>query len=962
MSGPKIMVVDDNAATRRMVRTALARNGHDVIEAADGRSARELMRRERPRVVLQDLMLPDTDGFQLVGELRELGPEASILAFSGFVSKLDEARISRVGFDDIIPKPIAPSRLVPLIEAHLPAPIAAGEKFGAGRRLVVADDDPLQLKLAVFRLGRLGFEVESVSDGLSALEAMRKCRPDAVVSDVMMPNLDGFGLAMALRQDPELRDVPLLLVTSSYVEPSDRDLARRAGANDLVVRTPDLGELIELLRAAFTGKGSMPVVVPSPLDELERERNRRVMRQLERQVMLNTGLARRASVLASELIVLAGLADTVLKHRDVDVALDEALATCFDAGGVAVGALYLLEAGGGLRVRALGSDPAWQASPELATLFGHEAWLRELIAAGRSLHVPSPEAPRELAEELLERCAGKAVQVVTIAAAGRPLGALLMVARGRELEPEDWRAFALGLATQIGQVLALARAYGEREAAERRAAEHAALLAAVVDAAPDVILQVGVDGVIQFANRHVRGQAPAEIVGKSFFAQLPAEQGAAIREIFDRVVATGEPGGYETQGTTPDGSHGWYQVRLGAARADGRVVAVVVVARDISEAKRTEMQLMLADRMASVGTLAAGVAHEINNPLASVIANLDMGIDDVNQLGQRMQLPPDLVEVLGDARTSADRVREIVYDLKLFSRAQEDTRGAVDVEHVLDSTVRMAWNELRHRAKVIKAYGKVPRVDANESRLGQVFLNLIVNAAQAIPEGSRERNEIRISTLVRGDRVVVAIADTGSGIPEHVRPRLFTPFFTTKPIGVGTGLGLAISHRIVAGLGGTIELDSTIGKGSEFRVVLPVTSGALPAITQKVPTAVAATRRGNLLIVDDDETLAHAMRRFLSAEHEVIAVTSARAALDLLEQGRRFDVILCDVMMPQITGVDFHGRVAALDPRLAERIVFATGGAFTQTAREFLDRVTNRRIEKPFDMKALRALVNQLVV
>ena len=155
----KIMVVDDNAATRRMVRNALMRNGHDVIEAADGETALALMKSEQPRLILQDLMLPDADGFELVGELRRLarGTDVSILAFSGFVSDLEEARISKVGFDDIISKPIAPARLVPLIEAHLPGPPPVAAQFGRGRRLIIADDDPMQLKLAMFRLSRLGF-------------------------------------------------------------------------------------------------------------------------------------------------------------------------------------------------------------------------------------------------------------------------------------------------------------------------------------------------------------------------------------------------------------------------------------------------------------------------------------------------------------------------------------------------------------------------------------------------------------------------------------------------------------------------------------------------------------------------------------------------------------------------------------------------------------------------------------
>jgi CheY-like chemotaxis protein len=296
-----VMIVDDNAATRRMVKNALARHGYRVVEAADGATARKLMVSEHPRVVLQDLVLPDTDGFTLVGELRKLSTtDVTILAFSGFVSKLDEARISAVGFDYIIPKPIAPSALVPLVEAHFPAPAATSERFGQGRRVVVADDDPLQLKLASFRLGRLGFEIETVPDGAAALAAIRRRRPDAVVSDVMMPELDGFGLAMALRQDPELASLPLVLVTSSYVEPSDRELAKRAGANELVVRTPELAEVIEHLRTTLSSSAPATTMEAAAVPELERERNRRVFRQLERQVLLNTGLAKRCSALASE--------------------------------------------------------------------------------------------------------------------------------------------------------------------------------------------------------------------------------------------------------------------------------------------------------------------------------------------------------------------------------------------------------------------------------------------------------------------------------------------------------------------------------------------------------------------------------------------------------------------------------------------------------------------------------------
>jgi CheY-like chemotaxis protein len=324
-------------------------------------------------------------------------------------------------------------------------------------------------------------------------------------------------------------------------------------------------------------------------------------------------------------------------------------------------------------------------------------------------------------------------------------------------------------------------------------------------------------------------------------------------------------------------------------------------------------------------------------------------------------LPADLVDELEDARIAADRVREIVRDLKIFSRAEEERHGPVDVEHVLESTLRMAWNELRHRAKVEKNYGNVPAVDANDSRLGQVFLNLVINAAQAIPPGNYEANRIRVSTRFdeATKRVVVAIGDTGAGIPEDVRPRLFTPFFTTKPVGVGTGLGLAISHRIITQFGGTMTYDSEVGKGTEFRVSLPVAGTTRqPATSGNIP--IAAVRRGSILVIDDEEPLATAVKRYLSNEHDVTTALSARAALDLLRAGNRYDVILCDLMMPEITGMDLYAEMGLLAPEQVERIVFVTGGAFTARAREFLESVPNARVEKPIDFQNLKLLLRNL--
>jgi len=256
----------------------------------------------------------------------------------------------------------------------------------------------------------------------------------------------------------------------------------------------------------------------------------------------------------------------------------------------------------------------------------------------------------------------------------------------------------------------------------------------------------------------------------------------------------------------------------------------------------------------------------------------------------------------------------------------------------------------------------VPPVLANGARLGQVFLNLLINAAQAIPEGQVEKNEIRVVT--RSDdlgRAIVEVRDSGSGISPDVVGRIFDPFFTTKPIGIGTGLGLSICRSIVTALGGVIAVESQVNKGTVFRVTLPSAPEAKD--DGDLPSSGRANqgRRGRVLVVDDERAIGQSIRRILMSEHEVVVFTRAQHARDLIAQGDRFDVILCDLMMPEMTGMDLHASLVAMAPDQAERIVLLTGGAFTSTARHFLESVPNLRIEKPFDSANLRAIIRSLV-
>jgi signal transduction histidine kinase len=382
--------------------------------------------------------------------------------------------------------------------------------------------------------------------------------------------------------------------------------------------------------------------------------------------------------------------------------------------------------------------------------------------------------------------------------------------------------------------------------------------------------------------------------------------------------------------------------------------------------KEIQAQLVISERMASMGVLAAGVAHEINNPLACVIANLELAesylVAQAAKLGLSAEVG-DLLDELNDARDASKRIQNIVRDLKVFSRPEEDKGGPVDIQRVMESTLRMAGNEIRHRARLVTNYGNTPPVHASESRLGQVFLNLVVNAAQAIAEGHAASNEIRISTFTDSDgNCVIEIADTGSGMTPDVQARIFTTFFTTKPIGVGTGLGLSICHSIVTGFGGTIEVRSEPRKGTTFRIALPPACGEVPEAAPPLVLDVAAPRRGKILLIDDEPMVTKALLRTLSPEHDVVGTGSADEALERIGSGERFDVILCDLMMPQMTGMDLHAELSQVAGEQASRMIFLTGGAFTPRAQAFLEETSNRCIEKPFEIRHLRALINGCIL
>jgi PAS domain S-box-containing protein len=402
--------------------------------------------------------------------------------------------------------------------------------------------------------------------------------------------------------------------------------------------------------------------------------------------------------------------------------------------------------------------------------------------------------------------------------------------------------------------------------------------------------------------------------------------------------------------------------------ADGRVIAYIMVHRDSTERKLLQARLVMADRLASVGTLGAGVAHEINNPLAYMLVNLHLIREGLEKLppavGEAVVEP--LQQLVRETTEGAERIATIVRDLKVFARGEQESRmQAVDVRRAVELACKMADNVIRHRARLVMDFEPVAPVEAIESRLCQVFLNLLLNAAQAIPENlGPSEHEIRVRLRsVGASQISVEVTDTGVGMTPEVLARAFDPFFTTKPVGEGTGLGLSICHGIIESMGGTITAESQPNRGSTFRVVLRAAAREVESQSRLTLVAPPPSARARILVVDDEPNVTTALQRSLSSEHEVATANSAQVALRMMvNEGGQFDLVLCDVMMPGMTGMDLYAEVGRQVPEMLGRMVFMTGGAFTPRAVAFLRDVPNPTLSKPLDLGQLRALVGRAAV
>lgn len=375
-----------------------------------------------------------------------------------------------------------------------------------------------------------------------------------------------------------------------------------------------------------------------------------------------------------------------------------------------------------------------------------------------------------------------------------------------------------------------------------------------------------------------------------------------------------------------------------------------------------EERLAAAAAITAVGSLATGLVHEINNPLAVVLINLEEAVRTCADLApaaaeRAREGLVDLREMIEEAHAASQRIELILRDLRAFSCVEEQ-RSRIDVNALIKASCNLAFAEIRHRARLKKELTADVEVLGCEGGLAQVILHLLVNAAHAMPEGEVDQNEILVTTRRQGSTAIaIEIADTGAGITPADLDRVCDPFFTTKPR--RQGMGLAIARAIVRAHGGEISFRQREGGGTVTRVVLP-TFEAASAEAPSGPADGSVEKQPRVLVVDDDPLVLRALARVLARDFEVASARSGREAIDLVRAGGAFDAMLCDLVMPELSGIELHELLAELDPELAKRTIFLTGGAFNGRAQAFLEEVGQPHLEKPVDLKTVRALLMEM--
>ncbi len=507
--------------------------------------------------------------------------------------------------------------------------------------------------------------------------------------------------------------------------------------------------------------------------------------------------------------------------------------------------------------------------------------------------------------------------------------------------------------------------------------------------ASEMLLVFTPDMVLRYASENAStflGYEPGEDLPVSPLAYVHTDDTGFIREQFDRAVeAPGRQVKFDARIRQKDHTYADFEIRMQLVSSDEPVI--LVAARDVThqrEAEQLRQGLIRADKLAAIGQLAAGVAHEINNPATFIYTNLYILKDYAQEFTRMLSEVQDFAKDLGPEELAffetffaeneiahlltemtrmldtnlvgMDRISMIVRDLRTFSRDDSDEVGPVNINDPIETATNMVRNHAKHVSELELDLQEVPLIFADQGKLTQVMMNLLMNAVHAVSD-QPDPNKITVRSRTDGSSVMVEVEDTGSGIDESLHEIIFEPFFTTKPPEHGTGLGLWLCREIVRKNRGVLAFDTELGEGTTFRMTFPTSAPIIEHMPTSLGDEISSVLAARILMIDDDELVLGAYEHALGREHDLVLAHGGAAGIEELERDSHFDLVVCDLVMPDVDGPAFYDHVAEEHPDLLSRLLFCSAGAKTSRTRAFLDKHDVQIVGKPITPNQLQKFV-----
>lgn len=577
-----ILIIEDNHTTRKLFSLTLAKEGYIVIEAETGNQALEYAKSLEPDLILQDILLPDIDGIELNRQIRKLPHcrDIPILALSGFMSKMDDIQIRPNSFTAFFLKPISPTHLVEIVKTYLPV-LGPNQQFvGQGQTILIVDDDPIQLKLLGFHLKQSGFTILYANNGKEALSQLESKLPDAVISDILMPNIDGFELCLKIRQNAQYSHIPVILTTAHYLEKADLELAKKVGANNYITRTPDYKALIDALIKCLESQKA-PAIPSESNQLLTDEHIQTVVRQLERQVIANSGLAKRCAEQSTELSLLHGVVHSIIhSNNTLRSVLQHILPTCLDATGISKGALYLHDKHQHLSLlQYIGYSD--NEKIQLESFFENQHLLMHAFYKQNIIQIPSVEIPTEITNKILKSGNISTGVIIPLMISNVCLGVLFLGANLTDFMRGDFTQLTQTLSKQISEAIALATTFERMQIIEKQ-------YCVIMENTSCGIFIFNKDGTILEINKKIElmfGLNKNKIIGKDYREFIVPDDRKHISQVLKKILIENRTESNEAHIIQAGGGIIDIEFSVTKSETDGETLLIAILT-DVTERNR----------------------------------------------------------------------------------------------------------------------------------------------------------------------------------------------------------------------------------------------------------------------------------------------------------------------------------------------------------------------------------------